>query len=216
MSTPTDGGDRPIALFDFDGTLTVGDTLMPFLKYVAGAPRYYAKLALVSPVLGAYLAGCIRNDVAKQWVLKQYLAGYSMEALWALGTGFSASVVPAMLRPEGVERLRWHQALGHRCILVSASMDVYLDAWAKQAHFSELICTTLERDTAGLVTGRIQGRNCHGDEKLRRWVAWQKGKREVPVYAYGDSSTDIALLRYAHHGFMWHPRTRRFVPVNAL
>ncbi|WP_257292907.1 haloacid dehalogenase-like hydrolase, partial [Endozoicomonas sp. ONNA1] len=54
-----------VAFFDFDGTLTTGDTLMPFLKYVLGRRKYYAKLFLVSPILVAYFAKVLRNDIAK-------------------------------------------------------------------------------------------------------------------------------------------------------
>src|SRR5690606_38030685 len=158
---------RPVAFFDFDGTLTTGDTLMPFLKFVVGTPTYYAKLALVSPVLAAYFAKLLRNDIAKQIVLKQYLAGYHIDDLFERGQRFSDEMIPTMLRPEGMERLRWHQEQGHECVLVSASMDVYLNAWARREGFSEVICTALEKDDSGYVSGRIQGENCHGEEKVR-------------------------------------------------
>ena len=67
---------RPMAFFDFDGTLTQGDTLMPFLRFMVGSPAYYAKLTWLGPVLAAYYTGLLRNDIAKQIVLKRYLAGY--------------------------------------------------------------------------------------------------------------------------------------------
>lgn len=156
---------RPVAFFDFDGTLTTGDTLMPFLKFVVGTPTYYAKLALVSPVLAAYFAKLLRNDIAKQIVLKQYLAGYHIDDLFERGQRFCDEVIPTMLRPEGMERLRWHQEQGHECVLVSASMDVYLNAWAKREGFSEVICTALG-SVRKLRTGRI--------DAMKGWrPAWQ-------------------------------------------
>lgn len=213
MRLDSNVNDRPVAIFDFDGTLTTGDSLMPFLKYVVGTPRYYAKLALLSPVLAAYFAKCLRNDIAKQIVLKQYLAGYDIHQLSALGERFSEKVIPTMLRSEGMERLRWHRSAGHRCVLVSASINVYLNTWAKKELFSELICTTLEQDAAGYLSGSIEGKNCYGEEKLRRVLERNDGFRGVPMYAYGDSPADVALLKYVNHGFIWNQRTRQFVSV---
>ncbi|MCK0715839.1 HAD-IB family hydrolase [Chromohalobacter sarecensis] len=193
---------RPVAFFDFDGTLTTGDTLMPFLKFVVGKPTYYAKLALLSPVLGAYYAKILRNDIAKQIVLKQYLGGCHIDELFALGERFSEEVIPTMLRPEGMERLRWHQAQGHECVLVSASMNVYLKSWAKRERFSAVICTELEVGKKGYVSGKIQGKNCHGEEKVRRIIISKLDSRRL-TYAYGDSKGDLPMLKLVDHGFVF-------------
>ncbi|WP_280541595.1 HAD-IB family hydrolase [Chromohalobacter sp. 11-W] len=202
---------RPVAFFDFDGTLTTGDSLMPFLKFVVGTPIYYAKLALLSPVLGAYYAKLLRNDIAKQIVLKQYLGGYHIDELFTLGERFSEEVIPTMLRPEGMERLRWHQAQGHECVLVSASMNVYLKSWAKREHFSEVICTALEVGKEGHVSGKFQGKNCHGKEKLKRVMKWQANCSPIEMYAYGDTSGDIPMLTYVGNGFILTQKTFRRV-----
>src|SRR5690554_3954422 len=89
---------RPIAYFDFDGTLTTSDTLMPFLKYVVGSPVYYLKLAIITPILFAYATKLLRNDIAKQLVLKQYLAGRHVDDLFEHGRRFSEDIIPHMLR----------------------------------------------------------------------------------------------------------------------
>lgn len=204
---------RPVAFFDFDGTLTTGDTLMPFLKFVVGTPAYYAKLALVSPVLVAYFGKMLRNDIAKQIVLKQYLAGYHIDDLFVRGQRFSEEVIPTMLRPEGMERLRWHQDQGHECVLVSASMDVYLNAWAKNEKFSEVICTALENESGGRASGKMQGKNCHGKEKLRRVLKWRDGRNPLETFAYGDTEADIPFLTSVGKGYIWSRSKNIFVPI---
>ena len=204
---------RPVAFFDFDGTLTTGDTLMPFLKFVVGTPTYYAKLALVSPVLAAYFAKLLRNDIAKQVVLKQYLAGYHIDDLFERGQRFSDEVIPTMLRPEGMERLRWHQEQGHECVLVSASMDVYLNAWAKQESFSEVICTVLEKDDSGHVSGGIQGENCHGEAKLKRVQKWREIRESSETFAYGDTAGDLPLVNSVEKGYIWKESINSFVDI---
>jgi phosphatidylglycerophosphatase C len=47
-----------LALFDFDGTITRGDTWTPFLRYSATRPRIAAAV-LLSPLIVAYKAGWI-------------------------------------------------------------------------------------------------------------------------------------------------------------
>lgn len=210
MSQSDAANTRPVAFFDFDGTLTTGDTLMPFLKFVVGTPTYYAKLALVSPVLAAYFAKLLRNDIAKQIVLKQYLAGYHIDDLFALGQRFSDEVIPTMLRPAGMERLRWHQEQGHECVLVSASLDVYLNAWANNESFSGVICTTLAKNASGHVSGKLHSENCHGEEKLRRVQAWQERRRPVVTFAYGDTAGDIPMVTSVDKGYLWKEREQRF------
>lgn len=208
MSQPT---SRAMAFFDFDGTLTHGDTLMPFLRFVVGTPAYYAKLARLGPVLGAYLAGLLRNDVAKPIVLKRYLAGYAMDELRALGQRFSTDVIPGMLRPHGMAQLRWHQQQGHECVLVSASLDVYLNAWACQAGFARVVCSSLAVDARHRATGELDGRNCHGAEKVRRIAPLISRAAPPTTYAYGDTRGDIAMLQHVDTGLMLRagPRWQR-------
>ena len=43
--------NRPFAFFDFDGTLTVKDSLLPFLRKVSGSSTFYKKILFHSPVL---------------------------------------------------------------------------------------------------------------------------------------------------------------------
>lgn len=204
---------RPVAFFDFDGTLTTGDTLMPFLKYVVGTRRYYTKLALVSPVLMAYFAKLLRNDIAKKIVLKQYLAGYHIDELFELGQRFSEEVIPTMLRPEGMERLRWHQNQGHECILVSASVEFYLHTWARKRKFGAVLCTSLETQSEGYLTGRFNGKNCYGEEKIKRINRWQSGRKIPETYAYGDTSGDLKMIQFAQHGYIWASKEKTFVSV---
>tara|TARA_R110002049_G_scaffold114921_1_gene266557 strand:+ start:7112 stop:7795 length:684 start_codon:yes stop_codon:yes gene_type:complete len=193
---------RPMAFFDFDGTLTQGDTLMPFLRFIVGTPAYYAKLSWLGPVLAAYHIGLLRNDIAKQIVLKRYLAGYSTAELFTQGQRFSAEVIPTMLRPEGMERLKWHLAQDHECVLVSASLDVYLTPWAQQAGFSQVVCTSLAQDANGRVTGYIAGRNCYGEEKARRIAPLIKSAAPPATYAYGDTRGDLPMLQLVDTGLM--------------
>jgi HAD superfamily hydrolase (TIGR01490 family) len=198
-----------VAFFDFDGTLTTGDTLMPFLKFVVGKPRYYWNLLLVSPVLIAYLLNMVRNDVAKESVLKRYLAGYKIDELFSLGERFGKEVIPHMLRAEGMERLRWHQRQGHECVLVSASLDIWLRSWAAQQGFTASLTTQLSVIN-GRVSGDIKGSNCYGDEKVKKIMTYTPDIHERESYAYGDTDTDVPMLKAVKNGCRWNKNKRNF------
>lgn len=45
---------RSVAFFDFDGTLTRGDSLIPFLSMVRGRTRFVLDLLVAFPALVAY------------------------------------------------------------------------------------------------------------------------------------------------------------------
>ena len=77
-----------------------------------------------------------------------------------------------------------------------------------------VLCTELEA-RGGVLTGNMQTRNCHGEEKVVRLRAWLAGQHEAGVplilHAYGDSAGDIPLLNladYAHYqGQPWTRKT---------
>ena len=195
-SLPT---EATIAFFDFDGTLTTRDTLIPFIKFVVGSRTFYTKLLLVIPILMGYFTKLIPNDVAKEKVIRIYLDGYPIEKLENAGRQFSRKILPSMLRPEGINYLHWHQGNGHQCILVSASLDLYLNPWASMNGVSTVLSTSLQINN-GYITGKIAGKNCHGEEKVKRINDFLERLPYKKIYAYGDSPADQPMLDVADIG----------------
>lgn len=191
-----------VALFDFDGTLTCRDSLVPYLRMAGGTLRFALAMLLVSPLLAAYALRLVRNDVAKEALLRCTLGGISAELLHELGEQFAEHVIPTMLREDMQARLSEHQAQGHCCILVSASLDAYLEPWAKSAGFDYCIATSLAVNPKGLASGKLEGANCHGQEKVRR-IERLFGEIGLPsrIYAYGDTAGDIPMLAIADEGY---------------
>ncbi len=133
-----------LALFDFDGTLTRGDTLLPFLQRVAGTPLFLAKLARLLPVLGAYACGAIARDRAKESVLRCFLRGWPREELCRLGVEYAARALDRRIRHALYERFQAHRRRGDVCVIVSASLDLYLEPWARRHGFEAVLCSQLE------------------------------------------------------------------------
>ena len=99
-------------------------------------------------------------------------------------------------------RLAAHRAAGDRCVLVSASLDLWLQPWAQRHGFAAVLCSQLAADADGRASGRLAGANCFGAEKVRRLEAWLAGTRPRLV-AYGDSRGDLPLLDFADEGWRW-------------
>ncbi len=194
--------DKPIvAAFDFDGTLTRRETLLAFLLHTLGTARVAYHALILSPTLLGYALKLIPNDIAKQRVFAQCLGGMCMDELAKHGEQFAQQVLPGLMKQEAMQRLAWHQQQGHRCVVISASMTLYVSPWASKAGFDDVLATNLETRADGTTTGKLAGENCYGIEKVRRLEALL-GKREgYTLYAYGDSRGDRELLALADFGF---------------
>lgn len=190
---PNKEASRTVAVFDFDGTLTRRDSLFPFLEMVSGLFRYLWGLLLLSPTLARYALGLTPNWKAKEAVLTYFLSGLKDQKLNQLGQRFAVQQIPKMIRPEALERLRWHQEQGHQTVLISSSLEVYLSPWAETVGLNQVIGTQLVSES-GRLTGRILGKNCYGREKVNRLTAWLGNLNGYCLYAYGDSSGDRELL----------------------
>jgi phosphatidylglycerophosphatase C len=190
-----------VAAFDFDGTLTRRETLLPFLLHALGAAAVARHALVLSPTLAGYGLGLIRNDIAKERVFVQCLAGKRLDELQQAGERFAAHVLPGLLRHEAMQRLEWHKRQGHRCVVISASLDIYVRPWAIEAGFDDVIATHLETHGEGHVTGKLSGANCFGIEKVRRLEALLGAREGYSLYAYGDSRGDRELLSSADHPY---------------
>ncbi len=189
-----------IAIFDFDGTLTRRDSLLPFLWKVAGPTASIWNGAVLLPTLLRYAVGILENGPAKEHVLRQFLAGKSVEKIQALAESFAAETIPSLLDPEAVRRLRWHQEHGHTTVLVTASPELYAQPWAEAEGFDKALGTRLETKD-GVFTGQFLTPNCYGPEKTRRLEAEGPDLRGATIYAYGNSRGDCELLDMADRGF---------------
>lgn len=197
--------DKPIvAAFDFDGTLTRRDTLFPFLLYVVGPAVFARHMLVLSPVLAAYGLGLMRNDVAKVRVLTRFLRGMNIDALQEKATQFALQELPHLLRNEAMQRLAWHKKQGHRCVVISASLELYVHPWAIKAGFDDVIASHLETQTDGRISGNLAGKNCYGSEKIRRLETLLGPISAYALYAYGDSRGDKELLAAADHAYYRH------------
>lgn len=192
-----------VVAFDVDKTLTTKDCVLPFMSLVAG------RLFLVSVVLRnpRQLASLLRHrdrDGLKRLFVRSVFMGRDASEIDELGKQFATIVLKKWIRADVAQRLRWHQKNGHTVLLVSASLDAYLVPLANTIGAETVLCTTLETDENGVLTGNLVGNNCRAQQKVDRLEKWAKNRGTAGdnwlSIAYGDSRGDLEMLSYAKIG----------------
>lgn len=188
-----------LALFDFDGTITSADTFTPFVRFAAGRTRTILGTALLAPMILGYELGLVPAPQMRAAAAHVCFRGRREAEVQELGGRYSETMA-RVIRPEALDKIRWHLANGDVVVVVSASLAVYLRPWCAGLGL-DLICTELEA-RAGTLTGRYADGDCTGGEKARRVLARYDLHQYSTVYAYGDTSEDSELLALANKRYL--------------
>ncbi|AYB33155.1 HAD-IB family hydrolase [Chryseolinea soli] len=186
---------KHLVLFDFDGTLTRKDTLFAFIRFYHGTLRFLLGFAWLSPVMALYMTKLIRNDRAKEIVLKHFFGNVPVTKLRTKGIEFATTVVPSLLRDQGLALLKDYKQKQYDIAVVSASPEDWVGPWCAQWQIRCLATQLETRDN--LLTGKIKGQNCFGEEKARRIREAYDLAGYDRIIAYGDSRGDREMLALA-------------------
>ena len=190
---------KRIAFFDFDGTVTTRDTLLEIIKFYKGNFKFYLGFIINSPFLIAYKTGMISNQAAKEKVLRYFFGGLPVTAFQQHCDEFASSCIPLLIRPKALQEIQKLSAAGAEIVIVSASAENWMAAWCRQNNV-QLAGTRLEVKN-GLLTGRIEGLNCHGEEKVNRISKAFDLSGYDEIYCYGDTKGDKPMLGLATFSF---------------
>ena len=183
---------KQLFAFDFDGTLTTRDTLIAFIRYACGTPRFLLGFLLHAPLLVLMKLRLYSNGKAKQRLFSWFFRGMPIETFDALCQSF-ASTHRHLLRPETVRLLQQALSEGSEVLIVSASID----NWVQPFFPSVTVLGTQIEVIDGRLTGRFLTPNCYGQEKVRRILALHPVRSSYRLTAYGDSRGDRELLAFA-------------------
>ena len=184
-----------VAAFDFDGTLTVKDSFMAFLRWRVGALRWVAGLIRLVPASLAYLVHRDRGRI-KAAAVREFLQGLPRAALEAQAEAFAEAAAGRLLRPDALETWRRWRAEGARRVIVTASPEQIVAPFARRLEADDLIGTRLAFDAQDRVTGAFLTPNCRGPEKVARLRA-ELGETVALKAAYGDTAGDREMLAMA-------------------
>jgi len=184
-----------VVAFDFDGTITVKDSFMTFLRWRVGAGRFNAGMMRLAPASLAYLGHRNRGRI-KAAAVREFLKGVPREQLEAEARAFAQTVAPRLLRPDAVHTWNHWRQRRATLVIVTASPTHVVAPFARGLGADALIGTELAFDDQDRVTGAFTGENCRGDEKVRR-LRQMFGDDLRLKAAYGDTSGDTAMLAIA-------------------
>ena len=198
MSSQHDSKPTLVA-FDFDGTITRIDTFKAFFKWAVGKRRYYGTLCRHFFVLVGFALGMVDGGRAKQALLTSFLKGMSLHDFTNIAHQF-AETHRHLLRPEAIKAIDRHLEAGHTVVVVTASVEQWVAALLEER--VPVIGTRLEVDENGVLTGRMDGANCRGAEKVQRLEEWLSSQGSEPLanhhlIVYGDSDGDNELFTVA-------------------
>ncbi len=200
-----------LCLFDLDHTLLPLDSDHEFGEFLirqglADAVEYrqrndgfYQQYCNGTLVLGEYIQFTTsiwrEMDVAGQQALQQ---------------AFMDEVVFPALKPQAIELVEQHRAMGDLIAIVTATNEFVTRPIADAFNVPELLAVKLVRDSQGRVTGDIDGVPSFREGKITRVEQWlaQQGRQLTDfdrVSFYSDSPNDLPLLERANDPVATNP-----------
>jgi HAD superfamily hydrolase (TIGR01490 family) len=198
---------RTAAIFDLDSTLVDIDTFPAFLLSALRArPGRLVPASWLPIAYAAYALKMRDNSWLKETFLHAICGGISEQKLRPLTSSFVQRLLKHHVPHGASDSLRLHREAGHRLMLVTASLDIYVTDLASELGFDDVICTQSERGPTGALTGRLLGSNCYGPQKLLRvQQAFAGDRADWEIVAYSDHKTDFPLLEWADVGIAINP-----------
>lgn len=132
--------------------------------------------------------------------------GWDQNQIAAIVRESLADTIEPIVFDEALERIRQHQAWGHKVFIVSASPEEVVAPIAQLLGVDEAIATRAELDEHGRYSGRTE-RYVYGEEKVAaiREVAERDGLDLEQSWAYSDSATDVPMLSAVGHAVAVNP-----------
>jgi len=195
-----------VAVFDVDGTLLRGDCLWLAARRSRGPLGQVHGMVACLPWVIAWTLRLVGTGRFKQQAIASFGVCNAVNRAEAGGSrDWLLDELRAQLRPEALERLRWHQQRGDLVLLCSASPRLLLQPLADWLGV-ELLCTEL-RQEQGQWIPKLASPNCKGPEKVRRLTERLGPLEGLTLEAYGDSKGDREMLQAVSF-----PHYRSFLP----
>lgn len=188
-----------IALFDFDGTISDRPMFVAFLEHVVGRRRGLVCQVVLAPLIAGYKLGLVSADGIRAAAVRAALSGVRVAHVEEHAESFAASVLTSVIRPIALQRIRWHQSLGDKVVVVTGSLEVALRPWCA-GHQVELLGSILAQ-ADGQFTGKYRGPQCLREHKVSRIRERYDLSQYGAVHVYGDTPEDFAMLGLATHGY---------------
>ena len=189
------------AFFDFDETLLEVESGRLGIQWL-----WDRRLVPFGYILKILVAGFFyrRHLLSDERMVKILLTFYKNKQLVDFQNGaadFYKTYLKPRLAPAIVARVHDHKSQGHVLVLISGSVRYMLEPVAQDLEFDHLLCTDLEVNPDGRLTGKPNGPVCVDLNKriLTLALAQNIGLDLARSYAYGNHHSDLPLLESVGH-----------------
>ena len=205
------GIGRELALFDFDGTLLAGDSIVAYMRW-ARRNRLIGLGEFLYVCAGSigFTMGLVSSEDSKTRALR-FRQDFPPESREDMDRRFVREELLPRVYKSARDALRRHAGEGRICLLVTASTENYMRYVSEALGFHALLATPVDEN--GVVRD-----NCRGEEKIKRIRQWmEENGIEADLsasYAYGDSKSDLPMLLLCGHPVQVNPKRalRRAAP----
>ena len=184
-----------VAVFDFDGTVIRGDSIVAMIAFARRRSLVRAPEMLRAALFGVLYHVRLKDALAAKRAGHAFLTRMEPKARGAFLDEFAKSLADRAY-PDALRQMEIHRKAGDKVLLCSASGACYMTRVARLLGADVLLCTPCAEN------GDVAGPNCRGQEKVRRveaWLAEQGLSRGDICAAYGDSAGDAPVLRMSRH-----------------
>ncbi|WP_100077522.1 HAD family hydrolase [Chryseobacterium camelliae] len=188
---------KKLYCFDFDGTITYKDTMFMYLRFYDPA-RFRMQFLRHVPLFILLKLKLAETEKVKKSFIGSILKGQTQEKIEKKAQQFFEQHYPKIVRENALDFIQNMDRESTKSLLVTASLDIWAKPFAEALQM-QLVATKAEFRN-GIFTGNFIGKNCNGKEKLVRIQEEIHDSKFDKIIAFGDTSGDKYMLRWANEG----------------
>jgi HAD superfamily hydrolase (TIGR01490 family) len=194
-----------LAIFDVDFTITKRETLFEFYLFMIKKRPWlilYFPVCILSALL--FVIKVIPAKKTKELFIK-FIDGIDEKAMKSFVDEFYEKRLSKIFYIDAIEEIKKLKEEKCKVYLISASGEFYLNTLYNLPEVDKIIGTVFLKSN-GIYHNKIVGKNCKGEEKVRRLKEYLKNKNiEVDFensYMFSDSLSDLPLLKLVGNPYL--------------
>lgn len=205
---PADPANKQtVVIFDLDSTITKKDTYVAFLiSLLRKYPVRLLRCGFLPVAIILHKTGLKDNSWLKEIFLKAIAGDINKTQLDSCADHFLKQLQAQGIYSKALQKIQQHQQANHKLVLASASFDFYVEKLGRQLGFDTIICTQSTWDNQDKLTGKIDGYNCYGVNKLNRLMDYfEQDRTTLFLIGYSDHHSDKPFLNWVDQAIAVNP-----------
>ena len=186
-----------LAIFDIDYTITRKETLMEFFKYIVSKDIKNIKFLPRALYSGAMYGIKVFDERRVKECFLKFIENIDEAELAKLTKSFYDEKISKILYKDAVDMIKKLKNEGYMVVLISASPEFYVKEFYAIKEVDLIIGTKFAFEDGKFIR-KMDGKNCKGEEKVRRLNEVLKEKNINAdfknSYMFSDSLSDKPLL----------------------